>query len=126
MAARWAQRQTVIVNSALYEQTASPDSLRDRLGRREPEVGVTLGKLHTLRKEYDAAKKEATVLIAREHIRKTQVDLLKKAPQALNLPQPHNRGQRVLKKNPSDESSASCSTRCPEEGLPLVEEAQES
>ena len=96
MAARWAQRHSVVVNSALYEQIASPDSLRDRLGRREAEVGATLAKLHTLTKECDAAKK---VLRALEHILKAQVDLLKKSPQSFNLPQPHNRDRRRLKNN---------------------------
>ena len=82
-----------------------------------------MGRLHVLAKDKDEAKKEATVLRAREHILSAQIDLLKKFPQALNLPQPL---KRRLKKKPSDESSASCSTRCPEEGLPPVEEAQQS
>ena len=123
VAARWAQRHAVVVGSALFEQVDPPDLLSDRLGRCEAEMGATLGKLHVLTKDKDDAKKEVIVLRAREHILSAQIDLLKKSPQAFNLPQPT---RRKLKKNPSDESSTSCSTRCPDEGLPPVEEAQQS
>ena len=124
VAARWAQRHSVIINNELYENFTPSTLGGEWLDQREAELGASLGDLHFKTKEVEKLTRENTVFKAREHILQAQIDHLTKSslnkaqfdlPSITPLRSPPKLPTRTLKRNSSEESSASCSTRCPEE-----------
>ena len=124
---RWAQWHALNLRSDLGPQVgdrwcadlrsqhvAEIDSV-DRLGALEKEHGALLGELASLKVEHATKAKELVVTRARENILQIEVNMLRKFPK-LSTEQvagsPSKSQGRTLKKNNSEVSSSSESTRC--------------
>ena len=131
VASRWSQWHAVNVSSALQVPTEHDFGLQyDPTGADAEckwevfckEHGALLGERAALKAEHAFMGKELAVTRARENILQMEVNMLRKFPKLGSEPPRIDPFfcKRVLKKSPSDESSASCSTRRLEEDPPVV------